>query len=201
MKTPTLPTPLRRLLHLRRRPLAALCAFAAVLAALLALTPSAPPTVTVYAARTALPAGTVLNVDHLTRVDLAEAVVPEGAARSEAEVVGRTLGAPVSGGTILTATTVSDGERLASPGHVVVALPLPDEAIARLVRPGVHLDVLDPTGEVLAADVRVITPPDSPSGGNFGLGGNARSVLVEVPVSTAAKLASQGMTSLTVVVR
>lgn len=201
MKRPALPTSVRRTLHLRRRPLAALCAFAAVLATLLALTPARVPTVTVYAARTALPAGTVLTAEHLVGVELGEAVVPEGAARAEVEVVGRTLGAPVSAGTVLTAVTVSEGERLARPGHVVVALPLADEAIARLVRPGVLLDVLDPKGEVLAAEVRVITPPDTPTGGNFGLGGAARSVLVEVPAPTAAKLASQGMTSLTVVVR
>ena len=58
MTRPTLPPALRRTLYLRRRTLAALCAFAAVLAALLALAPPSAPTVTVLAAASALPGGT-----------------------------------------------------------------------------------------------------------------------------------------------
>lgn len=197
----SLPPALRRTLYLRRRQLAALCAFLAVLAALLALSPSAAPAVTVYGARTALPAGTVLAAEHLAPLALPPDVVPEGAALAEADVLGRALGAPVSARTVFTQATVSQGLRLARPGHVVVALPVTDGAIAGLVRPGARIDIIDPAGEVLATDVPVITPPDASSGTGLDFGGPSRSVLVEVPEQIAAKLASQGLTSLTVALR
>lgn len=196
-----LPPALRRFFYLRRRSLAALCAFLAVLATLLALAPTPPTTLTVYAARDALPAGTVLAADHLVALALPPDAVPDGAVLAEAEVVGRTLGAPVTARSVLTATSVSEGARLARPGHVVVALPLPDGAIAGLLRPGASLDVLDSRGELVAGDVRVIAPPDTPTGGGLDFGGSVRSVLVEVPEAVAGRLASQGLTSLTVAVR
>ncbi len=201
MKRPIPPDALRRTLYLRRRPLAALCAFAAVLAGLLALTPDRGDTVTVVVAGGALPAGTVLAAEHLTALDIPAAVAPDGAATSREALVGRTLAAPVSARTVLTAATVSEGERLAREGHVVVALPAGDDAVAGLLRPGARIDVWDAQGEVLARDVRVIAPRDTPSGGNLGLSAAGRSVLVEVPEATAAKIASQGAMSLTVALR
>lgn len=201
MEKNRIPPALRRALYLRRRTLAALCAFLAVLATLLALSPNPDPLVRVYAAATPLPAGTVLSAAHLVPVDLPPEAVPEGAAVTEGDVVGRALAAAVSARSVLTAASVSQGERLARPGHVVVSLPLGDEAIGALVKPGVRIDVLDTAGEVLAAEVPVVAPPDTPTGGNLSLGVSTRSVLVEVPTQVAAKLVSQGHSSLTVVVR
>ena len=192
---------LRRTLYLRRRPLAALCAFAAVLAALLALAPAREPTVTAVAARTALPAGTVLEAGHLTAVQVPAPLVPAGAASAEADVAGRALAGPVTAGSILTTASVSSGGRVARPGHVVTSLPLPDESIAALVRPGVRVDVLDATGVVLVADVAVVAPPDTPGGNSLTTSPTGRTALVEVPVEVAGKLVSQGAMSLTVVVR
>jgi len=195
------PPALRRSLYLRRRPLAAASAFLAVLAALLVLSPGAEERVTVYAARTNLPAGTVLAEEHLAPLDLPPEAVPEGAAVAPGDVVGRTLAGSVSARSALTAASVSGAQRLASPGHVVLALPVADEAIAGLVRPGVLIDVIDAAGEVLASGIPVLSPPDTPSGGNLSLGGPSRSVLVEVPEPVAARLASQGLSTVTIVVR
>ena len=201
MTRPTLPPALRGTLYLRRRTLAALCAFAAVLAALLALAPPSAPTVTVLAAASALPGGTVLTSTDLVAVELPPGAVPDGAARVEADVVGRTLASAVGAGSVLTATAVSEGTRLARPGHVVIALPLADETIAALVRPGVRIDVLDAAGVALASDIPVVAPPGTPGGVNLGMTGPQRSVLVEVPHEVAATLTAQGMMSLTVALR
>ena len=195
------PAALRRTLYLRRRPLAALCAFAAVLATLLALTPTPAPTVPVLAARTSLPAGTVLAAEHLTPVELPESAVPEAALASEAGALGRALSGPVTAGSVLTTASVSSGGRLARPGHVVAALPLPGDGIEALIRPGVRLDVLDGAGEVVAADVPVVAPPDTQEGLGAPLGSPGRTALVEVPQEVAARLVSQGASSLTIVVR
>ena len=89
MTRPTFPPALRRTLYLRRRTLAALCAFGAVLATLLALAPPTAPTVSVLAAASALPGGTVLTSTDLVAVELPPGAVPDGAARVEADVVGR----------------------------------------------------------------------------------------------------------------
>ena len=51
---------------------------------------------------------------------------------------------------------VADGERLARPGWVVVALPLPNDALAALVRPGVEIDLFGSDGAVVASQVRVL---------------------------------------------
>lgn len=195
------PPALRRFLYLRRRSLAALCAFLAVLATLLALAPTTPSTTTVYAARSALPAGTVLGADHVAPLALPADAVPEGAALTEGDLLGRTLAGPVSNRSVLTAASVSEGSRLARPGHVVVALPLSDGAMAGLVGPGSRIDVLDGGGAALATDVQVIAPPDTPGGNTFDLGGASRSLLVEVPEAVAGKLASQGLTSVTITLR
>ena len=63
------------------------------------------------------------------------------------------------------------------------------------------MDVLDATGVVLAADVAVVAPPDTPGGNSLTTSPTGRTALVEVPVEVAGKLVSQGAMSLTVVVR
>lgn len=199
--TPRPTHPLRRILYLRRRPLAALCAFTAVLAALLALNPAQPPRVTVVTARSALPAGTLLAAEHLSSTEVPLSVAPDAALEAEGDALGHTLSGPVTAGSVLTSASVSTGGRLARPGHVVAALPVPGDGIAALVRPGARLDVLDANGEALAQDIPVVAPPDTPGSPGLPSAGGGRTVLVEVRAEVAAKLASQGSSSITVVVR
>lgn len=201
MKKHPVPSTLRRTLYLRRRPLAASCAFVAVLATLLALLPPPPTMIEVVATRSALPGGTVLTADHLTTVSLPPDMAPVGATQAIDEAVGRTLAGPVAARSALTATSLSDGERLAREGHVLTSLPLGTGAIADLVRPGVRIDLLDPSGEPVATDVRVVAQPDTPNGGSFGMGVSSRSIVVEVPASAAARLASLGASPPLIVVR
>lgn len=200
MKRPT-PSSLRRILYLRRRPLAALCAFGAVLAALLALSPPPSVTVPVLAARSQVAAGTVLTAEHLTTVMLPPSAVPDGAFTTESDAVGRAVGASLTARSVLTSAAMADGMRVARPGHVVAALPLPNSGIAALVRPGAVVDVLDGAGETVARGVRVLEPPTAPGeGGLFGAGASGSVALVEVTPEVAAKIATHGGSGLVVVV-
>lgn len=197
MKAPQFP-PLPRFLRLRRRPLAAACTFVAVLAALLALSPPATPTRPVLTAAAGLPAGTVLGRADVVVRQVPPELVPQAAVVDPDALVGRTLAGPVTEGSILTDASVADGERLARPGWVVVALPLPNDALAALVRPGVEIDLFGSDGAVVASQVRVLAAPQ----GSDGFGAAARAALVEVQPDAAARLAHLAQTGgLTVAVR
>lgn len=195
------PVGLLRFLHLRRRTLAALCAFAAVWAILAALAPARVTTVAVFAATRDLPAGTVLAAEHVAPVEVADSQLPGEPLVEAGEVIGRVLSGPVTERSLLTAASVSTGQRLARDGHVVVALPLPTSGIGSLVRPGARLDVFDGQGELIASDVVVIAPPETAGGGGFGLGGPSGAALVEVPHSVAERLASIGPAGVSIAVR
>lgn len=175
--------------HLRRRTLAALAAALAVLAVLGVFAPPRAASVGVVAVARDLPGGTVLAAADLTTVDLPEAAVPAGAMTDAAGAVGLTLNGPLSARTPVTEASVATGQGLARPGYVVVALPLADQNLAPLVRPGVHLDLLDPggAGDVFAADVRVVAVPESEAEG-FG-SVPTRAALVEVQPEVATRLA------------
>lgn len=189
----------RRFLYFRRRPLAAAFTFLAVLASLSALTPERDHGVAVLAASSELPAGTTLTRDHLAEVVLPADAVPEGAARAASDLVGRTLGAPVTRNTPLTTASVASGERLAQPGYVVVALPLPNDALAPLIGPGSRLDLIDSAGEAVATDVRVIASPDAAPG--LGLATSDRAALVEVPPAVALRIAAGQSGGFTIALR
>lgn len=197
VKAPQLP-PLPRFLRLRRRPLAALCTFVAVLAALLALSPPPSTSQPVVAAASGLAAGSVLTRADLVVRQVPPDMVPQAAFAEPDALVGRTLAAPVTAGSILTEASVADGERLARPGWVVLALPLPSGALAALVRPGVEIDLFGSDGAAVASRVRVLSAPQ----GSDGFGATARAVLVEVQPDAAARLAQLAQVGgLTVAVR
>lgn len=151
---------LARVLRRRRRPLAALAAFLAVFWGLGAVRAPAPPTVTVLAAARDLPGGTTLQEADLVSLRLPAEAVPAGAATEPASVVGRPINGPVSARSVLTAARVSAGRELAAPGHVVLAVPLANRALASLVQPGARVDLFTPgSATPLAAGVRVVAVP------------------------------------------
>lgn len=189
MRRPLLPWPLRRFVHLRRRSLAALAAALAVFAALSALTPRTPLLITVVALARDAPGGTVLAEADLTTLGLPPDAVPADAVTDAAAVVGQTLSGPASALTPITETSLAIGQQLAREGHVVVALPLTDSALAPLVRTGVRLDVMAAggDGEVIAAGIRVVSVPTAEASG-FG-STSSSSALVEVTPEVATRLA------------
>ncbi|MGH3821951.1 MAG: SAF domain-containing protein [Pseudonocardiaceae bacterium] len=137
------------------------------LAAVLALSgrPAGDDMVAVVVAAQDLTPGTVVEEDQVTVRGLAAQMVPDGAARSPAAVVGRTLAAPVRRGEPLTDVrlTGSDLTRAVSmnPAAVSVPLRLADPGVAALLHPGAAVDVVT-IGErqnepvVLARGARVL---------------------------------------------
>ncbi len=177
--------------YLRRRALAAVFAFLAVLTGLIALRPPGAASVEVLAAARSLPAGTVVAGHDLVRVRLPPDAAPEHALTDDAEAIGHTLAGPLDRGAPVTRASVASSERLSRPGHLVVALPLPNDGIAALVRPGVRLDLIAGDGTTLATAVPVVGPATLAADG-LARGSSGRTALVEVSEEVASRLAGQG---------
>ncbi len=193
-KRPLWPT-LRRSLHWHRRSIAAVATFVAVLAAITALQPDRPPQRSVVVAARAIAAGTTLSAADVSVAIIPESLAPPDAAASFDDVVGRAVNAPVSERSVLTASTIASGQVLARPGFVVAALPLTNDALLELLRPGSVIDILAPqreAGGVLASGVRVVAAPGKPEGG-LGFAAASRVALVEVTPAVALELARTGL--------
>ncbi len=118
----------------------------------------------VVAARDLTP-GTVLQASELTLRRLPAEMTPDGAARSETAVLGRTLAAPVRRGEPLTDVRLTGSELAraasANPDAVSVPLRLADPGVAALLHIGAAVDVVT-IGErqdepvVLARGARVL---------------------------------------------
>ena len=180
----------------RRRPLAALLAAAAAVAALHQVRPPAPEVQVVLTAARDLPGGTTLTARDLRRVEFASGTAPAGLA---AHPVGRTLAAPVREGEPLTdVRLVGPPLAAAYPGDVTMPVRLPDAGMAALLRVGDTIDLVaaDPQGEaaaLAAGDVRVVALPDAVEEDTTGsLPG--RLVVVAVPHADVARLAQAAVT-------
>lgn len=174
-----------------RRKLAVLATLAAVLSGLAAAAPEGPPTVSVVRAADALDGGARLTEQDLEVVELVAAAAPEGVIADPAELVGRTLAAPVPRGQVLTALAVVSAR--ASPGRVLAPLRLSDPDAVALLRAGDLVDVLaaDAQSEqafVAGRAVRVVTVP-SPLDPESGADPAGALVLVDVDAETARVLA------------
>jgi pilus assembly protein CpaB len=156
--------------------------------------------------------GTVLGPADVRMVDLPTTAVPGGALPSTAAAVGRTLGGAVRRGEPLTdARVVGPGlARLAGgPGAVAVPMRLADPAVAALLRPGDHVDVVSvpQSGEatVVVAGVPVLAIPAGLGDSATGVAGRTNEgalVVVAVPAYLAPRLSSAALsTRLTVTLR
>ena len=150
-------------LLLRRVAAAVLVGLAAITALYSSRDPS-PADMTVVAARDLSP-GTVLEASHLTVRRLPAQAVPDGAARSPAAVLGRTVAAPVRRGEVLTDVRLTgpDLTRFISSNSELMSVPLrlADPGVAALLRAGTTVDVVTvgpQQGEpvVLARGARVL---------------------------------------------
>jgi pilus assembly protein CpaB len=187
----------QRFVAARRRTLTALLVGLAVLSGLSAIRPSPPPTVTVLVAARDLPPGTALAAADLGHAALPSRVVPAGALRPGAGVLGRLVAGAVRRGEPLTDVRLLGPALLAGYAADAVAVPLrfADPGAVALLRPGDRIDVLaapadDPAGppaRVVAADIAVVvvavTEPGSGSG--FGPAGLDAGPLVVVACSPA----------------
>ncbi len=198
----TLPFGVRRAFGLHRRLIAAGCAALAVAGVVEVLAPRPAPVVQVLAASRDLIAGTVLTGDDLRAVPLPAAVVPDGALRPGAAVLGRSVAGPVRRGEPLTDARLVGPSLLSGLGSPddVVAVPvrLADADAVRLVRAGDRVDVLaapvDSGGQpgavvVVATGALVLATPDQPSTDDGSL------LVVAVSPATARALARAATTS------
>ena len=194
-----LPGEVRRRVLIHRRPLAAVLAGLAVLAALRATQPPAPATAQVWTASRDLPAGRVLVHDDLRRTSYAPGSVPAGVVDDPSAVVGRTLAAPLRRGAPLTdLSVVSRPLTSAYPGRVATPVRLADGGVVDLLRVGDQVDhvAADPQGRAAARTVAfrvtvIAIPRARPSVDDVGMQG--RLVLMAVPGAEAADVAAAGL--------
>jgi pilus assembly protein CpaB len=184
-----------RALVLRRVTAAALV----LLAGALAIRPGSArgqPTEPMLVAARDLAPGATLRLGDVRLVDVPVELRPPTALGSADQVAGRVLAGAAARGEPITPVRLIGPEntRLASgsPDAVAVPVRLADPAVADLLNPGTHVDVVaaDPHGALLASDAVVVTvladaKPD-------------RLVVVAMPRDTATKVASvslgQGVT-------
>lgn len=194
---------LRRTVLSRRRPLAALAAGGAVLLGLQAAAAPPVPTRAVLVAARDLPAGTVVARTDLTRSALLPGSVPDGAAVSPGEVLGRTTTGPVRRREPLTDVRLVGGSLLEGyPGRVAAPVRVADPGAVGLLRVGDLVDVIaaDPRGRadatVVASGAPVVALPET---GDAGLSGGGLVVLA-VDRETATLLAAAVSDYLSVVI-
>ena len=151
----------RRAVLARRRPLALLCATAAVLTGLHAVRPAPTPTVEVLTAARDLSAGSVLSRPDLTARRFAVGTVPDGVLDTDA--IGRTLADGVRRGEPITDERLV-GPALSTDEALAVPVRLPDAGSVALLDVGDHIDLVATSprsglSSVLAYDVPVLALP------------------------------------------
>lgn len=181
---------------------AALCLGATAGATVDAVRPAPPTGVDVLVAARDLPAGL-----ELTTADLKIATVPDtvavGAARASDEaragLVGHTTAVALPAGMPLVPQVLAGTQLAGPPGTVVAAVRLADDALATLLRPGDHVDLLAAPAEggagiTLARRALVLpSPPRADGGGMLGLSpAGGAPLLVAVRPDEASALAGAG---------
>jgi Flp pilus assembly protein CpaB len=184
----------RRVLR-HRRPLAALAAAVAAYAGVQAATAPPPPTVPVWTAAHDLAGGAVLDAGDLVERPFTPQSVPADRVASPAEVLGRTLAAPVVRGAALSrGQVVGDGWLRNRPGLSAVPVRVTDPAVAPLLRPGDHVELVaaDPQrpGDAdLVAGATVLAVPVPEDRGTVGDGAlQGRLVVLGVPPDEAPRV-------------
>jgi Flp pilus assembly protein CpaB len=160
-------------------------------------TATPPDTTAVVVAAADLAPGRVLTDGDLRLTGLPAEAVPEGAARSADDLLGRVLAGGLRRGEPVTdVRLVGPGlAALLAPGQVAAPLRLTDLAVAELVRPGDRVDVLatapdSPTAEVVAAGVLVLAPSPADDAGPTGADAGAGLLVLAVDDATGARLAA-----------
>lgn len=184
---------LRRAVLARRRLLAAALAAVAVASGLHAATAAPPAQVPVVVAAHDLPAGSVLTPADVRRTGFTPDSVPESTV-AEADLVGRTLAAPLRAGEPVTdvrlvGPALTDGY----PGLTAVPVRLPDTGMAALLHVGDRIDLVaadpqDAAAAVVATDVPVLAlPSGSAEATATGLAGSL--VVVGAPAAEVTHIA------------
>lgn len=192
---------LRRGVLARRRMLAAMCAGLAVLAVGRTVHAPGPTTQPVVVAAVDLAGGSALSAQDMRVVELAASEAPDGSVTTPAEVVGRTLAAPVRAGEPLTdVRTLGPGLVEHYPGTVAIPVRVADAGAVGLLRVGDDVEVLaaDPAGgdsaETLGRAPVVAIPRQAAGALTAEPGAGGALVVLAVPPSVANRIAQAAVT-------
>lgn len=175
-----------------RRPLAAVAAALAVLAAVSAALPEGAPTVPAVVATDQLRAGSVLRPADVEVRQVRVDDTPTGLVTDPAGLLGRTVAGPVAKGQMLTELALVAARTATAAGQVVAPVRLADAGLAPLLHPGDLVDVIaaDDQGgraRVVARAVRLVTVPVVDAASAADVAGTL--VLVQVSAEAARELA------------
>lgn len=137
----------RALLWRGRFVVVALCLGTAAAAVTATLRPPSPPTVPVVVAVHDLDAGSALTSADVAVRHLPTAVAPDRTYARPSEVVGESTAVPVGAGVPVVPGLLVPDDVHGPAGTVVVGVRFADPAVAALLRPGVHVDVVAATPE------------------------------------------------------
>jgi Flp pilus assembly protein CpaB len=150
-----------------------------------------------------LASGVELTADDVRLESRTAATVPDGSQSNVDAVIGATLAGPARRGEVLTDVRVLGprlAESVAGPDARIVPLPLADNALLDLVRPGDVVDVLaaatsdtgvDTRPQLVATDAVVVLVSEKPKG---AASGSDRVVLVALPAHAANDVAAAALT-------
>lgn len=165
--------------------------FAALVAGLSALTPTAAGSPLVVAARD-LPAGAVLTSADLLVVTAPPSLQPDGCYTNTDALVGRPLSVGLTRGTPLTTAALSTGTLTdRALGEMLVPFRVHDPGVVALLQVGDRLTIVATTPEgtvvTVAQHVRVAQLPAVTDGGAWGSSGMSGALIVVAATSTVAQ--------------
>ncbi|MFC8192302.1 SAF domain-containing protein [Cellulomonas sp. NPDC057328] len=170
---------------------AALCLGLAAAVTVQALRPAPPPTAPVVVLARDVAAGTPIGALDVAVARLPPTAVPAGAHTAPADVVGAAPVVDLPARQPLTPALLGGGAPAGPPGTVVAAVRLDDPAVAALLTPGAHVDLVAARpeggpGETVARRALVLPGPaaDADPGGGL-LGGTAGAADAPVLVAVA----------------
>lgn len=197
-------TRLRTVLWRSRLLLAAACLGLAAACVVDALRPAPPATAAVVVLAHDVPAGTVLTAHDLTLADVPAGTAPDDAFGTVDDALDRSPAVDLPARLPLTPSLLADDLLTGPDGTVVVAVRLDDPAVAELLAPGLHLDLVAAhldggPGETVARRALVRSSPDLAADGGGLLGTPAASdaspVLVAVTPQEAVRIAETSVSS------
>ena len=111
------------------------------------LRPPPPAQVTIIVTDRPVSAGVPLTAEDLRSARVPPQAAPADALRDPATALGRILAIPVSEGTVVSEPVLvaRGGGPHGPPGTVVAAVRLGEPALAQILRPGLHVDLLAPS--------------------------------------------------------
>lgn len=184
---------------LLRRGLAAMLFLLAAALAAFPTTANGAPTSPMLVAARELPLGTTLRAADVEVVRVPDHLRPAGVLTEPGDVAGQVLVGIARPGEPLTDARIA-GPKTNPSGTTTVPVRLADAGIARLLRPGIRVDVItvgpsDSGEKVLASGVRVLTVVNSPNPVRASTGGERDGplVLLTVPEADAPKLAAAAL--------